>query len=109
MIFIFVLALLIFGPRKLPELGRTIGKALAEFRRASTDLRRTVEDEMYEIDRQAQELDRAAREAVSGVNEPPIASGPADADSHTIAPPASAAPDDTSEPQNPSQGDAKPA
>ena len=38
-VFIFVLALLIFGPRKLPELGKTIGKAMSEFRRASSELR----------------------------------------------------------------------
>lgn len=38
---IFVLALLIFGPKRLPELARTVGKGLAEFRRASTDLRQS--------------------------------------------------------------------
>jgi len=46
LILIFVVALLLFGPRKLPEIGRTIGKALGEFRRASNDLRRTVEEEV---------------------------------------------------------------
>jgi TatA/E family protein of Tat protein translocase len=39
MIFIFLLALVLFGPKKLPELGRTMGKALTEFRRASTELK----------------------------------------------------------------------
>src|SRR5438876_1045489 len=39
MIFIFFLALILFGPKKLPELGRTVGKALTEFRRASTELK----------------------------------------------------------------------
>jgi len=48
LIFIFVLALLIFGPRKLPEIGRTIGRGLAEFRKASTDLKRTINAEMIE-------------------------------------------------------------
>jgi TatA/E family protein of Tat protein translocase len=43
---ILVLALLIFGPKRLPEVGRTIGKGLAEFRRASTDLKRTVNAEL---------------------------------------------------------------
>ncbi len=65
MIFVFVLALLIFGPRKLPELGRTVGKALAEFRRASAEVRLAVEDEMRELERQARELAREAERAVS--------------------------------------------
>jgi len=45
-IIIFVLALIIFGPRKLPELGKTIGKGLAEFKRASNELKQTWEDEV---------------------------------------------------------------
>ena len=47
-LFILVLALLIFGPRKLPEIGRTIGRGLAEFRKASTDLKRSLNAEMIE-------------------------------------------------------------
>lgn len=39
---VFVVALLVFGPNKLPELARGLGKSLAEFRRASNDLRRTI-------------------------------------------------------------------
>ncbi|MBC7928006.1 MAG: twin-arginine translocase TatA/TatE family subunit [Bryobacteraceae bacterium] len=50
-IFIFVLALLIFGPKKLPELGRTIGKAMTEFRRASSELKTTFDREMNAIER----------------------------------------------------------
>ncbi|HEX6201678.1 MAG TPA: twin-arginine translocase TatA/TatE family subunit [Thermoanaerobaculia bacterium] len=45
-LFILVLALLVFGPRRLPEVGRTIGKALGEFRRATTDLKRSVNAEL---------------------------------------------------------------
>ena len=48
MLFIPILALLIFGPKKLPEVGRTIGKGLGEFRRASNDLKRTIEREIDE-------------------------------------------------------------
>ncbi len=48
LIFIFALALLIFGPRKLPQIGRTIGRGLAEFRKASTDLKRSLNTEMIE-------------------------------------------------------------
>ena len=46
LIIIFVIALIIFGPRKLPELGRSLGKSLAEFKRASNELRNTLEDEI---------------------------------------------------------------
>ena len=46
LLFILVLALLIFGPRKLPEIGRTMGKALGEFRRATSDLKRTLDTEL---------------------------------------------------------------
>ena len=52
MIFIFVLALLILGPKKLPELGRSIGKGMAEFRRASNELRATFEREMHTLERE---------------------------------------------------------
>ncbi len=50
--FILLLALLLFGPRKLPELGRLLGRGLSEFRRASNDLQATVKEEMrtYEED-----------------------------------------------------------
>ncbi len=43
---IMVIALLIFGPRKLPELGKSLGKGLSEFKRASNDLRRSLEEEL---------------------------------------------------------------
>jgi TatA/E family protein of Tat protein translocase len=46
--FIFILALLIFGPKKLPQIGRTLGKGMAEFRRASTELQRAINTEIEE-------------------------------------------------------------
>jgi TatA/E family protein of Tat protein translocase len=46
LILIFLVALLVFGPRKLPELGKSLGRGLAEFKRASEDLKRTIEDEI---------------------------------------------------------------
>jgi sec-independent protein translocase protein TatA len=45
-IVIFVLALIIFGPRKLPELGKSLGRGMAEFKKASNELKQTWEDEV---------------------------------------------------------------
>jgi sec-independent protein translocase protein TatB len=50
MIFIFLLALVIFGPKKLPELGRQLGKALGEFKKASNEFKNQLETEMLNID-----------------------------------------------------------
>ena len=47
LLIIFVIALIVFGPRKLPELGRSLGKSLGEFKRASNDLRNTLEEEVH--------------------------------------------------------------
>lgn len=49
-LFILLIALLLFGPRRLPELGRIVGRGLAEFRRASTDLRATIEEEVRSLE-----------------------------------------------------------
>src|SRR5581483_7758592 len=49
---IFVIALLLFGPKKLPELGRTLGKALSEFKRAKNELKSTFESHMNELERE---------------------------------------------------------
>ena len=46
LIVIFLIALVIFGPRKLPELGRSLGKSIAEFKRASNELESTLEEEI---------------------------------------------------------------
>jgi TatA/E family protein of Tat protein translocase len=50
LLIIFVIALIVFGPRRLPEIGKSLGKMIGEFRRASNDLKRTIEDEV-EADR----------------------------------------------------------
>ena len=50
MLFIFVLALIIFGPKKLPEIGRQIGKAMAEFKRASNEFKYQLESEMRQLE-----------------------------------------------------------
>ena len=46
LVLILVLALIVFGPRRLPEIGKSMGRLLAEFRKASTDFQRTIEDEV---------------------------------------------------------------
>lgn len=53
MAFIFLLALIIFGPKKLPEIGRQIGKVLAEFKRASNEFKWQLEAEMRQIEAEA--------------------------------------------------------
>src|SRR5262245_21283674 len=65
LIIIFVIALIIFGPRKLPELGRSLGKSLAEFKRASNELRNTLDEEIRieeERDAKEKEKEREAKE-----------------------------------------------
>ncbi|MGE3512634.1 MAG: TatA/E family twin arginine-targeting protein translocase [Vicinamibacterales bacterium] len=46
LVIIFVIALIIFGPKKLPELGRSLGRSLNEFKRASNELKNTLEEEV---------------------------------------------------------------
>jgi sec-independent protein translocase protein TatA len=46
LIVIFVIALIVFGPRKLPELGRSLGRGIAEFKKATNELQSTLEDEI---------------------------------------------------------------
>ena len=53
---IFILALLLFGPKKLPELGRNIAKAVGEFRRASNELKATFDREMKSLEQETQSL-----------------------------------------------------
>jgi TatA/E family protein of Tat protein translocase len=65
LILIFLVALLVFGPRKLPELGKSLGRGLAEFKRASEDLKRTIEDEIEQGKHQVS----AVRDEVSSVKE----------------------------------------
>src|SRR5205809_4883089 len=52
LVLIFVIALLVFGPKNLPQLGRSLGRAMREFRKASDEFRSTIETnlEMHEID-----------------------------------------------------------
>lgn len=85
-IFIFGLALIIFGPKKLPEIGRQIGKLLLEFRRASNEFKMQIEDELRaaEQEERKKELAAAATEPSGGLTvQPPATGAPVSADSPT--------------------------
>lgn len=86
MLVIAVIALIIFGPRKLPELGKSLGKSIAEFKRASNELKNTLEDEI-----RTEELQDSRKSA----QVPPSASVPAP----TPAPAAPAAPEGETTPR----------
>jgi TatA/E family protein of Tat protein translocase len=66
-IFIFVLALVLFGPKRLPEIGRQIGKLLVEFRRASNDFKMQIEDELRTMEQQDRQkkLEAAAAQSAA--------------------------------------------
>lgn len=97
MVVLFIVVLVVFGPHKLPELARGLGKLMAEFRKASTDFKSAFEQEMRDIERQALQAERKkAAEAVAAsavAAEQPVtpatqtgaetASASLDADSHT--------------------------
>ncbi len=85
-LFILVLALLIFGPKRLPEVGRTIGRGVSEFRRATTDIKRTIEREIDLDD--SRPPPASTRPRIAGLNPPPsgAASGPPPAEPPAVAP-----------------------
>src|SRR6266436_743516 len=58
MIVVFLVVLVVFGPQKLPELARSLGKLMAEFRKASTDFKGAFEEEMRAIERQGIQAER---------------------------------------------------
>src|SRR5215208_5914826 len=74
LIIIFTIALIIFGPRKLPELGKSLGKSLAEFKRASNELKNTLDEEIRTEERRSAER-----------QEPPRVSAPVDSIDDSVA------------------------
>ena len=64
MVVIAVIALIIFGPRKLPELGKSLGKSIAEFKRASNELKHTLDEEIRIEDQRSAERQRAPEPVV---------------------------------------------
>ena len=88
LLIIMLVALIIFGPRKLPELGRSLGKSLGEFRKASNELKSTLEEEirLEEVKEQRVKLDAEQTSAVEAGNP--------SATSNEIYPPTDVSPDE---------------
>ena len=90
MIVVFIVVLVVFGPQKLPELARGLGKLMAEFRKASTDFKSAFEEEMRDMERQALQAERkkaAEAAAASAAAEPspsPPPAGSADTETPSI-------------------------
>src|SRR5262252_8741290 len=86
MIVIFVVVLVVFGPQKLPELARGLGKLMAEFRKASMDFRSAFEQEMHDIDRQAREAEwRKSQAATPAAPAVPSSPEPGDPSGQDVA------------------------
>lgn len=68
-IFIFLLALVLFGPKRLPEIGRQIGKLLVEFRRASNDFKMQIDEELRAMEQQERQkqLEQAATQPAAQI------------------------------------------
>ena len=64
LIVIFVIALIVFGPRKLPELGRSLGRSIAEFKKATHELQATLEEEIHDEERRL-DVSKAAAPTVT--------------------------------------------
>ena len=67
LIVIFVIALLVFGPKKLPELGKSLGKGLREFKRATNDIKSNWEDQMNDAESSVKEIKDTVTDATSSV------------------------------------------
>jgi sec-independent protein translocase protein TatA len=74
LIIIFIIALIVFGPRKLPELGRSLGRGIAEFKKASNEFQRTLEEEIRIEEQRAAATPKPT--AASEVPAPPTVSPP---------------------------------
>jgi TatA/E family protein of Tat protein translocase len=71
LIIILVIALIIFGPRKLPELGRSLGRSINEFKKASNELRSTLEEEIR-VEEQKDRVTAAASATPPAATPPPV-------------------------------------
>ncbi|HEX4005685.1 MAG TPA: twin-arginine translocase TatA/TatE family subunit [Acidobacteriaceae bacterium] len=91
-ILIFVLALVLFGPKKLPEIGRQVGKLLAEFRRASNEFKFQIQEEIRNMEEEERRKKIAESQAASAATAAlPSTEPPAAATAPTIMPPSDGA------------------
>jgi TatA/E family protein of Tat protein translocase len=97
---IMVIALIIFGPRKLPELGRSLGKSIGEFKRASNELKTTLEEEIR-LEEVKEERAKIQAEQASALSVNDSAPKPAD---HEIYPPTEVSPDEPTVSRTPGTG-----
>lgn len=88
LIIILVIALIIFGPRKLPELGRSLGKSIGEFKKASNELRSTLEEEIRVEEQRDQRAAMRAEQQTATAAATVLPPTPADPPAVTAAPPA---------------------
>jgi sec-independent protein translocase protein TatA len=86
MIIILVIALIIFGPRKLPELGRSLGRSINEFKKASNELKSTLEDEIRVEERKEQQTKMEAEQKSAIDAAVPVPGSDADYAAHAAAP-----------------------
>src|SRR5579885_399866 len=91
-IFIFLLALVLFGPKKLPEIGRTIGKLLAEFRRDSNELKLQIQDELRNMEEEERRKKLAEAQAQKAAEAPAAIEPPALSNGPSILPPSTGTP-----------------
>src|SRR3989304_2431633 len=95
MLVIFIIALLVFGPKKLPELGKSLGKGIREFRKATDELKSSWDEQMREVENPIKEVTRDIQQSANdmqkdfyGSTETPAPTNPAPAEaSETPAPP----------------------
>ena len=92
LILIFIVALLVFGPKKLPELGKSLGRGLAEFKKASEDLKKTIEDEIEQGKQEADSVKKQVADVRSTLTTVPPPATPA---AENPAPPPAPAPEGT--------------
>ena len=75
---IFVIALIVFGPKKLPEIGRSVGRAMIEFKKASQEFQDSMREEMKEVEKNAQldEIKKLTNIQLPDFNEPEAPKAP---------------------------------
>jgi sec-independent protein translocase protein TatB len=116
LVVIFLIALIVLGPEKLPQVARVLGKAMADFRRITTDFRVQIEDEMREMERHTRVQQQMNSPTPSPAFTPPTYT-PSDAEllgatltpDPTEVPPPAATPAPATAPEKAADGDPHPA